>query len=990
MNKKNFTNTLRAIAAGMCFLVGAAANAQTETEAVTINVDLTTGELSSYSGSTSWFSHWKSALTNPQLEIDCGVNNMAKNGDGLVIASGQAKTSTYTYTPSNGWAVKAFSFTFKSRTASASVTIRTSDGKSVTATNSTATSVSATGLSGTAYFVVEDQANSVLEVSDWTVTLVPAEPAPDLGSVILFETRDNDPYPYRIPALVQAKNGNLIAVTDYRICGNDIGFGRVDLHARISKDNGLTWGEEFTIVEGTGTSGSWDCGFGDAACVADAESDDVLLMCVCGNVVYTSATRSNPGRIARLVSHDGGVTWSKPKDMTEDIFSLFDNNSLGALSGAFIGSGKLWQSEHIKVGKYRRIYAPMAARPNGNRVIYSDDLGETWAVLGDASDAPALAGDEPKCVELPDGSVLLTSRNSGGRVFNIFNYTDVENAKGYWTGAVTSSAATNGILTSGSSGNCNGANLLIPARRTSDGKSVYVLLQSLPFGPNRSNVGIFYKAIEDFNGIYSADSIAWNWEGRKQISQSSSAYSEMLLQQDGTIGFFFEENTSGNTYRYNMTYLRLTLEGITDGAYEMDLEGFSREAWIAEYAHQKYDHLLSENAAAPVGAVGTLSTEGREYIEGALTQFTQEPTATNAAAYNQSLFTGLQPMREGWFRVQSANAEGELNVGPNGTAMKAEAFNPCFADQIWLFAQNADGKYLITNANTSRYVGRTGNSGTSVQLQSRETAAGKYDVSVSPDGTCQLVCSNPSNTAYPSLMLDESGRVQSGQTAAAATKFYIVPVTDVTVAIGAGGLGTAFFPFALTAEAPQPAEASAAPAETGNPIFVPEVEVVEQTDGTQAARLAYDTGAPLEVLPANTPVFVLGTPGTSVTLHISEGDTPTEEGESNGLAAGKLSQITVRDGTEGRIYVLDRESAEPAFVHQATAPVHNEAYLVLPESLTTAESLPVETLDIVGILPTTLTPVPADTPAFDLLGRRAAAATRGSIRISKGRKILTQ
>ena len=47
--------------------------------------------------------------------------------------------------------------------------------------------------------------------------------------------------PYRIPAICTAKNGQIVAISDYRPCGGDIGFGEVDIKARISTDNGKTW-----------------------------------------------------------------------------------------------------------------------------------------------------------------------------------------------------------------------------------------------------------------------------------------------------------------------------------------------------------------------------------------------------------------------------------------------------------------------------------------------------------------------------------------------------------------------------------------------------------------------------------------------------------------------------------------------------------------------------------------------------------------------------
>ena len=124
---------------------------------------------------------------------------------------------------------------------------------------------------------------------------------------MLFKTPDANGKPYRIPAIATAKNGDIIAVADNRPCGSDIGYGEVDLKARISKDNGATWGTEFFIANGTGIEGSpvaFDYAFGDAAIVADRESNKVLVLAVCGKTVcwdgnYTLGSNSNPNRVGK-------------------------------------------------------------------------------------------------------------------------------------------------------------------------------------------------------------------------------------------------------------------------------------------------------------------------------------------------------------------------------------------------------------------------------------------------------------------------------------------------------------------------------------------------------------------------------------------------------------------------------------------------------------------------------------------------------------------
>ena len=107
-----------------------------------------------------------------------------------------------------------------------------------------------------------------------------------LPEEILFQTVAPNTVPYRIPAMGQLPDGSIVALSDYRPCGMDIGFGQVDIHGRISDQDGSKWGEEFVLVEGTGVPATTDCGFGDPAMVVDRETGEVLVVMVCGNTIY--------------------------------------------------------------------------------------------------------------------------------------------------------------------------------------------------------------------------------------------------------------------------------------------------------------------------------------------------------------------------------------------------------------------------------------------------------------------------------------------------------------------------------------------------------------------------------------------------------------------------------------------------------------------------------------------------------------------------------
>lgn len=376
----------------------------------------------------------------------------------------------------------------------------------------------------------------------------------------LFTSVKAEP-PYRIPAITSAKNGDLVVVCDYRPCGSDIGYGEVDLMSRRSSNYGWTWSSPVVVADGTGVPGAVDCGFGDPALVADRTTGRMLLISVCGNTPYWSAKRNNPNRVARFRSEDGGRTWSSYEEITEEIYRLFDKSALGPVESLFFGSGRIMQSRLVKVGKYYRLYAALCAKPNGNRVIYSDDFGETWHVLGSIDVSPAPGGDEPKCEELPDGSVVLSSRKHYGRYFNIFTYSDTRSATGSWDTPVESNCVTGGIAVGSNA--CNGEILLIDARNTETRKKCKLMLQSLPTGNERRDVTIYYKVI-DPKKHYTSETFAQNWEVGLLVSKQYSAYSTMILQKNGRVGFFYEEGPT----EYNMVYKSLSIKEITRGLYQ--------------------------------------------------------------------------------------------------------------------------------------------------------------------------------------------------------------------------------------------------------------------------------------------------------------------------------------------------------------------------------------------------------------------------------------
>jgi hypothetical protein len=113
--------------------------------------------------------------------------------------------------------------------------------------------------------------------------------------------------------------------------------------------------------------------------------------------------------------------------------------------------------------------------------------------------------------------------------------------------------------------------MLVPVVRNSDGISMHILLQSVPLGPERKSVGIYYKELASEMDYISPYDIAPDWDGVKRVTELNSAYSTMAWQADNRLGFLYEEEThckSSFAYGgYTIVYECFDIEDITDGKY---------------------------------------------------------------------------------------------------------------------------------------------------------------------------------------------------------------------------------------------------------------------------------------------------------------------------------------------------------------------------------------------------------------------------------------
>lgn len=916
----------------------------------TYPVNMTTGSRNNPSG--TYFSIWTATDGVPGLLLRHSNNNMNVTNNNLNLYT--ATNGNYTLIPGVDFTVYAYSFNFTHP--SSAVTVTPSGGTAVTAAAGTTATLSCSGLSvPTALFTVSGAAYAATSAFTVTVrrSITPA------NQKNLFITKGG--VPYRIPALAQAQNGNLIAVTDYRYSGQDIGFGAVDIKARLSKDGGNTWEPEFLLADGTGINGDNTAryAYGDAALVADRTSNKVMMMCVGGRVVFFNGTKSNPPHVVRFLSDNGGETWDAGTVQTQQIYDLFEADGRDSLSSVFFTSGRILQSSYVKTGDYYRVYSALCARlsnPNGTSVVYvvySDDFGATWKLLGGAGVIPCSAGDEAKCEELPDGSLVLSVRTTGGRIFNTFTFTDAEAAEGYWGKQIGSNASNNGVVATSNA--CNGELLIVAAKRLSDDAPTYVALQSVPFGSGRTKVGVFYKELDAYDDYKNSTAIAANWTKGLQISAIGSAYSTMIRQQDDSIGFFYEESTYG--YDYTMVYKKFSLEDLTDSTFTLAAESPAlRAAMLTEAAEGLVAGLTVGKA---VGMPTDLTA-----AQTALATVQSNPTYATYAALNKAIVDDtkrvtLTPNRVYVLRnkfyptkVMTINATGQLTLVDYSNAALNQFFD----------FQQKDGYWTICQTNRGLYVDSLRTRAAQVLSTSNAAAAGVFAIHSNLAGESLLRNIGSYNPVYECLHGTASSTVVDWMNSAEASLWQIEPVDSFSVAVTAGRDGryytTAYLPFAYT---------------TSSTATAYKVTATD-ADSVQLAEVG--------VVPSRAGVVLVNTVNKPVVLYPTDA---TADDLSDNLLGGVLQDSTLTNGSEH--YLLGyRTTAGMAFYPVTTTKklLANKAFLYMAGGPQSYYRLDGDTLT--GIASPTLD-AGAETEYYDLQGRRAARPANGLYITGDGRKV---
>ncbi|MEW2167388.1 sialidase family protein [Streptomyces sp. NPDC007084] len=233
---------------------------------------------------------------------------------------------------------------------------------------------------------------------------------------VLFKASQDPGYAcFRIPSVVRTTAGTLLAFAEGRVlnCGD---AADIDIVVKRSEDGGRTWSALQVVNDGGGDT------HGNPTPVVDRRTGRVLLAETYNTGRTDSASCAVPcDRTPHLqYSDDDGRTWSRPRDLSDEILPANWNSwyATGPVHGIQLSRGR-----HAG----RLVFAVNTETWNGSRVtanhaalVTSDDGGDHWTI--GARDSWPVADDgtfrqkpsEMTLAERADGSVLVSGREQDG------------------------------------------------------------------------------------------------------------------------------------------------------------------------------------------------------------------------------------------------------------------------------------------------------------------------------------------------------------------------------------------------------------------------------------------------------------------------------------------------------------------------------------------------------------------------------------------------
>ena len=360
------------------------------------------------------------------------------------------------------------------------------------------------------------------------VLLEPAHAAQIHTYQKIFDGGPNAFHSFRIPSLVRATNGALIAIAESRRW-NNTDWGDINIVFKRSTDNGATWSALGEVV-GTG-NGSWT----NPTAVTDWSSGRIWLLLSWQDGSHTSmATIDTWGerKVYTCYSDDHGATWSVPVDRTSTLVPP-------TYTWDAVGPGIGIQTTQANPG---RLIIPAQGRN-----IYSDDHGSTWKYQ-------LITGKvESTIVELVDGTLMRNDRPSGSQLTRRYI------SYGTIAGGFSSFVAHDTLL--------DPRNEASVIRYNTDNPDRLIFLNSASsVSRGKMRVRISY----DDGDTWPISRRVYDWLGEEDaVAQGKGGYSSMIKTADFCVGALIEINedtANSSTSHRSIDFHKFNLEWIRSGA----------------------------------------------------------------------------------------------------------------------------------------------------------------------------------------------------------------------------------------------------------------------------------------------------------------------------------------------------------------------------------------------------------------------------------------
>lgn len=240
--------------------------------------------------------------------------------------------------------------------------------------------------------------------------------------VALRNPGDDGSRAFRIPGLVTTSEGTLIAVYDVRWKGWGDLPGDIDVGMMRSTDRGDTWEPQRIVMDMGGDGGpeSRGDGVGDPAILVDRQTNTIHVIATWshGNRAWNGSgpgtAPEETGQLMLVSSRDDGVTWSEPRNLTEDVKPPEWSYLLqGPGRGITAHDGTL-----VFPAQYQ--LSPAEGRMPHSTVLLSRDRGVTWTVGAGAKTNTT----EAAVVETVDGVYMLNMRDNRGGSRSVYTSED--------------------------------------------------------------------------------------------------------------------------------------------------------------------------------------------------------------------------------------------------------------------------------------------------------------------------------------------------------------------------------------------------------------------------------------------------------------------------------------------------------------------------------------------------------------------------------------